>query len=334
VDIYVLARYPFLSEAKEVVRRENVRTEEILHDPIYERARDIGRQRVTDALEEGVVGGYPVASETDALMNIFSYPIARMIVASVGHPYFRGRYALAEAKRAYEFLQGESRDFLLQVARELEVAVDDDLRLHFADYLRHAPTRSQRWKLVNMPLSQGWLSLDHRELARVLQNAIQHRLFEELRDMRPPSEISNVFREEVTAIRNTLQQREMREKAEMGEASVAKLPPCMRMLLAAIQTGANVPHVGRFTLVSFLNAIGMDTEEILGLFAASPDFDRERTRYQIEHITGKVSGTDYTPPSCASIKTWGLCPTDKMDAICRRVNHPLSYYRIKGRRRK
>lgn len=334
MNIYTLAKYPFLSEAKEVVHRESVRTEEILHDPIYQRARDIGRQRVVDALEQRAVGAYPVASETDALMNIFSYPIARMIVASVGHPYFRGRYALAEAKRAYKFLQQESADFLDQVAKELHINVEEGLRLHFTDYLRHAPSSSSNWKLVNMPLQQGWLRLQHRELARVLQNAIQQKLFEELRELNPPAEVTNVFNEEVTAIINTLQQQEMKEKAEMGDASVAKLPPCLRMLLAAVQSGTNVPHVGRFTLVSFINAIGMGTEEILNLFAASPDFDRERTRYQVEHITGKASGTDYTPPSCSSIKTWGLCPTEKMDDICHKVKHPLSYYRMKGRRRK
>jgi len=145
-----------------VVHRESVRTEEILHDPIYQRARDIGRQRVVDALEQRTVGAYPVASETDALMNIFSYPIARMIVASVGHPYFRGRYALAEAKRAYKFLQQESADFLNQVAKELHINVEEGLRLHFTDYLRHAPSSSNNWKLVNMPLQQGWLRLQHR----------------------------------------------------------------------------------------------------------------------------------------------------------------------------
>jgi len=334
VNIYTLAKYPFLSEAKELVHRENVRTEEILHDPIYQRARDIGRQRVIDALDQRAVGAYPVASETDALMNVFSYPIARMIVASVKHPFFRGRYALAEAKRAYEFLQQESAEFLGQVAKELNINVKENLSLHFTDYLRHAPSSSNKWKLVNMPLTQGWLRLQHRELARVLQNAIQQKLFEELRDLNPPAGVTNVFNEEVTAITNTLQQQEVKEKAEMGDASVAKLPPCIRMLLAAVQSGTNVPHVGRFTLVSFINAIGLDTEEILDLFAASPDFDRERSRYQVEHITGKVSGTDYTPPGCASIKTWGLCPTEKMDDICHRVKHPLSYYRIKGRKRK
>jgi DNA primase large subunit len=206
--------------------------------------------------------------------------------------------------------------------------------LHFTDYLRYAPSWSDTWKLVNMPLEKGWVHLELRELARVLQNAIQQKLLAELQVLDPPAEVRSVFNTEIVAIQNALHQREVEEQAELGAVSIVKLPPCMRMLLAAIQSGTNVPHVGRFTLVSFLHTIGMNTEEILGLFATSPDFDQERTRYQIEHITGKASGTDYTPPGCSSIKTWGLCPTEKMDAICRKVKHPLSYYRIKGRRRK
>ena len=51
MNVYTLATYPFLNEAKVVVRRENVRTEEILYDPIYQRARDIGRQRIADAMD-------------------------------------------------------------------------------------------------------------------------------------------------------------------------------------------------------------------------------------------------------------------------------------------
>jgi len=126
----------------------------------------------------------------------------------------------------------------------------------------------------------------------------------------------------------------MEGKVEMGKASVSKFPPCMRQLLAAAQSGINIPHVGRFALVTFLHSAGMDTDEILRIFSKSPDYDEERTRYQIEHITGKISGTEYNAPGCSSIKTWGLCPVEKMDDVCRRVSHPLSYYRYKWRKKK
>ncbi|MDD3071462.1 MAG: DNA primase regulatory subunit PriL, partial [Methanoculleus horonobensis] len=57
-----------------------------------------------------------------------------------------------------------------------------------------------------------------------------------------------------------------------------------------------------------------------------PDFDPDMTMYQVEHISGR-SGTEYTPPSCATMRTFGICANRDRD--CDRVNHPLSYYRLK-----
>lgn len=334
MDVTQLARYPFLDEARQLVKEEGVRTAEILHDSIYERARGLGRQRVNDALQDGIVGDYPAASETDAVMNIFSYPIARIIVASVSSSYPTGRYALAEAKRAYQYLKDEEDSLVVAMAEEFGLHINDRLAIHFTDYLEHAPTWSDTWKLVNMPLRQGWIPLQKWQLARLLQNAIQDTIYREVREMQPPSEVRHVFKEEVTRLRTLMEERQMQREADMGEVTVTKLPPCIRQLLAAAQSGINVPHVGRFTLVSFLHAVGMDTDDIVALFGGSPDFNRGHTRYQIEHITGKVSGTEYTPPSCSSIKTWGLCPTDKTGRICKKVKHPLGYYRIKSRARR
>jgi DNA primase large subunit len=50
--------------------------------------------------------------------------------------------------------------------------------------------------------------------------------------------------------------------------------------------------------------------------------------YQVEHITGRGgSGTEYTAPACAAMRTTGLCVN--RDALCERVAHPLSYYKVK-----
>jgi DNA primase large subunit len=53
--------------------------------------------------------------------------------------------------------------------------------------------------------------------------------------------------------------------------------------------------------------------------------------YQVEHITGRGgSGTEYTAPACAAMKTTGLCI--RPDTICEKVNHPLSYYKLKKKK--
>jgi DNA primase large subunit len=75
----------------------------------------------------------------------------------------------------------------------------------------------------------------------------------------------------------------------------------------------------------------MDTTGIAELYARSPDFDIEKTMYQVEHITGRGgSGTEYTTPACAAMQTTGLCV--HRDPLCEKVSHPLSYYKVKKSR--
>ena len=75
----------------------------------------------------------------------------------------------------------------------------------------------------------------------------------------------------------------------------------------------------------------MGPAQIIELYCRAPDFDLSKTQYQVEHISGR-SGTEYTAPSCAAMRTFGLCI--KSDGICARINHPLNYYRLKKKKEK
>jgi DNA primase large subunit len=108
----------------------------------------------------------------------------------------------------------------------------------------------------------------------------------------------------------------------------------MKDILASIQAGENVPHMGRFALVAFLNSLKLDTNDILKLFSTAPDFDEDQSRYQVKHITGSVSSTKYTPPGCEKMRTYGICPVEKMDDLCKKTRHPLSYYKTKWKQEK
>ena len=103
----------------------------------------------------------------------------------------------------------------------------------------------------------------------------------------------------------------------------------MYNLLASIQNHENVPHSGRFAIVTFLHHIGLSNEEIYKVFGDVPDFAADVTRYQIEHITGTTSATEYSTPECATMKSYGLCPGG--DLLCHQpwMRHPLTYYRRK-----
>ncbi|MCD6512753.1 MAG: DNA primase large subunit PriL [Thermoplasmata archaeon] len=323
MDLHVIARYPFLEEAREWVKSEAVSIEEVLNEAVYDRARERAMERVKQAVEKGIIKPYPCVEESDCVMEIFSYPIARMIVAAVESDFLIRRYALAEAKKAYETLKNEDASFINFMLEKFGISMHDG-KIHFTDYLKYAPTWHSKWKLVNRIMERGYIRLEKNEMARLLQEAIRKKIQDELFYLFAPPEVRKIFGELINRLRAKTVVKE--DKKYEGEESMVYFPPCIKSLISAARNGINIPHVGRFTLVTFLNAVGMPIDDIVSLFRSSPDFNEEKTRYQIEHITGKISGTIYSVPKCATIRTWGLCNPDE---LCRKVSHPMIYYRIK-----
>ena len=333
MEISVLAKYPFLREASAYIRAEGITLEDILADEAFSWARSLGRQRVMEALEQGPAGGRVAVVEGDRLAHLLAYPVARILVSAVGDTYLIRRYALREAVTAEERLALDPDDLLLHLAAQLDVDLrrfDRDFRLHFADFLRHTSTmREAPWKLINQRLDTGYVRLRREKAVRVLRNAIQRRIEEGL-PLPVNDAILEAFRDDLREIRAKLSERKAAFKAEdIGKVSITRFPPCMYNLLAQIQSHENVSHMGRFAIVSFLHHIGMGNEDIFRVFGDVPDFAVDVTKYQIEHITGTTSPTEYTPPECSTMKSYGLCPGP--DRICLSIKHPLSYYRIKGR---
>lgn len=127
---------------------------------------------------------------------------------------------------------------------------------------------------------------------------------------------------------------ERRAKAELEETPqrvvVDAFPPCVSALYNMTSSGRHLSHIGRFTLTTFLINIGMTVEKVVDLFRNLTDFNERLTVYQVEHIAGeRGSRTRYTPPSCDTLKTHGVCVNP--DEICRTIRHPLAYYRRKIR---
>ena len=334
-DLKIISKYPFLSDSKIYVKEKKLSIIEILQDPLYDRARAISVERLDNAFEKKDAGNRALVSNSDMIMELLSYPISRMISVCIGDIYFNKRYALGEAVHAYKNLLNEKTEFLIEVAKEfsLDVKYDsekNDLKIYFVNYLRYAPTRYMQWKMINRELKEGYVKIDHKGLSRIIQEALRKRINEELANRQCEPLVDKIFNEDIRRIRNqVLLYRKKIEKEPIKELDITKLPPCMKRILAAIQSGENVPHVGRFAIVSFLSSLNLSTNEIIKLFSKAPDFEEDKSRYQIEHITGKISSTQYTPPGCDKMRTYGLCPTDEIDDLCKRKRHPLSYYKAK-----
>lgn len=203
----------------------------------------------------------------------------------------------------------------------------ETFQLFFGDYLRAAsPMRDANWKLVNQDLQRGWVTLSQRRLLRLIREVVRERLEHNLPSIEDPSLLADID-PALKRLGRILAARQARAASEgVGKLSLTKAPPCVQSLLGQLSGGVNVPHLGRFTLTAFLHAVGMDEKQIMALHATAPDFSADIAQYQVEHILGRISPTEYDTPACDHLKTNGLCVDP--DGLCERVNHPLEYYRV------
>ena len=329
------AKFPFLSDASEMAAENGADIEKLLTSYEYEESRNRGLERLEDTIRDSEVSYVPLMKEYDRLIEVMSYPYARMIVSCIDDRFLTKRYALSEAVRMNRLLGEEHQSTVNAVAKALGVNSDlddDGLKMHFSDFLKFSTRiKSPEWKLVNTEMRNGYVILSHERFDRVLQNALQDRIESEL-PLNVPDEYRDLLKRDIDHISMVLAETKNRfNPGFSGELNKEHLPPCIRTLLANAQNGVNLPHSGRFAMVSFLHAIGMNSDQILTLFSQSPDFDESKSSYQIKHITGELNGTDgYTPPECSTMKTNGICFDP--DNLCNneKVNHPLTYFRIKS----
>lgn len=337
-EVFLFAKYPILPQAREWTRQSHYSLGELLADPAFERARRRAVTRVQGSLQTDGIRDEPFTTGVGAESELFSYPLARALVATVEDSYLRQRYAVAESKLLSRRLQDESPEVLLSVAQATglpaEPASDGSFEVPFVDFLRNAPGRDTSWKLVNQRLSRGRVLLRGEQLVRLTEEALKNRLLDELEELeRPGRVLSEAFRRDLDEIRTMVAAHRARFATDLsGPVRPEAFPPCMKAIFGGMAAHVNVPHMGRFAIVAFLHTLGMTSEDILRYFSQVPDFDASKSRYQIEHITGQIGATQYTPPSCSTMQTYGICPLDERDEICLyQIHHPLAYYRKRVR---
>ncbi len=332
-----LAKYPFMKEAQKYIESLNLDIED-LASPEYSLVLDRGRERVVEALEKGYV-----SYRKDAYVELLSFPLARLLVESLDDEYLRRRYAVAESKRADDLLADEEDDKLIHIASETfgwdikkapRRSVGGrfyDYTLNVVNYLAYAPYfHAKYWKLVNRFLDQGYVYLRKRDVARLMSEAIKWRLME--KKGKPPK-LPPVLKEIIDRLRVKLETKKRDRGLDkgFGEVSRESFPPCISKMLSDTLAGRGISHHARFTLTSFLINIGMSVDEVVEIFSNVSDFDENLTRYQVEHIAGiRGGGTKYTPPTCDTLRTYGLCEKNE---FCENVKHPLTYYRNSLNRR-
>ncbi|MCL2691025.1 MAG: DNA primase large subunit PriL [Candidatus Bathyarchaeota archaeon] len=335
-----LAIYPFLKETAQYLAPLDLQIEE-LTSPGMQQILDRAIERVTTAITDltirplnGKQGKYIIK---DPQKEIISFPVALMLVSAIDNSIIKKRYALAEAKQATRELFFESNDLILKIASDFEWNITltpfdsiFEFVLYFSDFLQNAShLHDAKWKLVNSKLSEGKIYLNKYDIARLLQEEIKQRIEKRLNNVsigKYPPEISTIAEKLKTLATDHIKHTDTDfPKIVIQEA----FPPCINALYDAASKNHHLSHIGRFALTAFLVNIGMSAETVTELFKSFSDYNERLTQYQVEHIAGgRGSGTKYTCPQCSILQTHNVCKN--RDELCKRVYHPLKYYKIKS----
>lgn len=247
-----------------------------------------------------------------AKLSVYTY--VAMMSALSGFPLAKRKFAVTLARAYRNAMEEDKSERLPEILAAnfgIKMRRDEGITIHVRDYLKAAARiKSEDWKLCNRNLRKGYVDLSLKEFYRVVEEYLRE-LF--LKDVSVNLNIEGL--REIAA-KFEFEKRDYKVKGDR------EFPPCMSKILSDLQMGENVPHTARFALTTFLLNIGYSINEIVDLFRKAPDFDEDKTRYQVEHIAGKRgSGKEYDTPSCSTMRTYQNCVAE-----CG-VRHPLEYYR-------
>ncbi|RPI38785.1 MAG: DNA primase regulatory subunit PriL [Methanoregulaceae archaeon] len=338
-----LSHFPFLKKAQDHIKKTFPPVDQLLRGDKGVFLTGLAVRRINQALASKKTIAAHFQNRDDE--EIASYVLARILVSCVQDRQLYDRLARYEAERAYCFLTSETGsesdkgwnenavlddDQNSRIARYIAAEFRIDLskdRMPLADYIEIVSVlHEERFKLVNRRVLHGYVEIRKEELLELLRERIRVILRRDL-PYNVPKTICQQLAPVAESIKKEYQERMLQQFGSIEENA---FPPCMQALITALTTGTNLTHAGRFALTTFVHTVGMDVHAIAGLYARSPDFDPEKTMYQVEHITGRGgSGTEYNAPACAAMRTTGLCVN--RDALCENVNHPLSYYKVRKR---
>ncbi|MCX6695141.1 MAG: hypothetical protein NTU61_02430, partial [Candidatus Altiarchaeota archaeon] len=249
-------------------------------------------------------------------LTILSYPVARMIAGSIGSKAVMEKYAAGEAECAVKLLSTGGKEVKDEIIRGLDLGYENDA-MELAKYVSlssELAKRAPKWKLLNRVVESGMVQVTVDEVVTLSREAIKE-------EVKKPVNVKNIpdeLKKRAKNLRTILTPEMQNIKIERVEDQA--LPPCVKAMLTLLEQGA-ASHNSMFTLATFFTNMGLSVEDTVNVFRKSPKFSEETTRYQIEFLSGQKSNTEYTCPTCATIKGWGLCKWD-----CP-VKHPIQYYR-------
>jgi len=330
----------------------------MLESTVMKRAEE----RVMDAINSEAISDPPPDVNVDA--EVLAYHVSLVIVSAICDRWLANSYAVKEAKRIYQHLIREDDRVVEAIGKYLGLRIEYNpdkaatipymyakgqvlylflpYRIHFIDYVKYTKRLSgdPKWKLTNQFIKKGYVYLDRRRIARILEEVFAEKILETIK---PLDEVPEPIKDIVDHIVKALEEKRgsifkevvekttsisrtgpsIKEIAEelKGIIDLESFPPCIKNLYDRALRGDHLSHHERFALATFLLNIGMDIDSVVNVFRNSPDFNEKIARYQVEHLAGlRGSRKRYLPYNCDTMRTIGIC----IEAC--NVKNPLVYY--------
>jgi len=334
-----MAKYPFLPQARQLISTFGFDFETIVNIPFI---RERAKQRISASFDFKAHFSKPLV--TNPQTEIASFALALAYASGINDNKMIERFALYEADQINEYLKAETHEeTIFEIARafnwEIHVEEENKQRItfvHFTKFIENS-TRGRlhhdsKWKLVNRVLVRGWVRVNPYEIARLLQEEVRIRIEENAR--RELSGIPQKMQMDIDELKVEFLKRKptLEEFDQIVRAQESEYPPCITGLLKRASLGQHMSHVERFTLVTYLLHQGVSIDSIVNLFSGMPDFNADKTRYQVENLAGIRYGGNkpYVTYNCSSLQTHGVC-SGPVDRICKTIRNPLTYHLRKQR---
>lgn len=308
--------------------------EELLrsNDSRASRIRKEAEEFISRSVEET---GSTVGIETD------SFRLALWILSAIDESVLTARVINQQRDYLEKALNKVFPEDLEAYAQKAGTGISYDVEdglfsIPFEEFLRNSRRLSgSRYRLVYQAVKGGLVYAGKETMAKMIREHFVARTFGIVDniDVKRAREVLGERLAFAERMKKLYREHHAKKTMELGEIDFKLFPPCIKEFLKELHDGVNLPHIARLTLASFLHKVGMKTDNIAEQFKTAPDYDPRTTEYQVKHITGEISGVEYSPPKCTTLQANHICYKGE-DTLCNQewLKHPLWYYEVKKRK--
>ncbi|BAB59698.1 hypothetical protein [Thermoplasma volcanium GSS1] len=274
------------------------------------------------------------------ILNVDMLRYIAWVLVALNENIVTARTVIRERDAVEDALKNQQPEDIENFADDLKINMKynrdlERFEIGVFDFVKYASrVTGSQYRLSNQSVIKGIVYCQKDVAIKILRESFVSNMFKVI-DSIDQTTASPVLSDQTDSI-NELREfykKSVYAKLTIGRGNTKAFPPCMKEIIRNLHEGINVPHMGRLAIASFLHKVGYTEDEIVEYFRNAPDFDESITRYQIKHLSGEISGVEYSPPKCETMRSNHLCFMDD-DKLCHQdwMKHPLTYYEVKSRR--